>query len=105
TRRRAQVRREDNVVRSYRLIRNHRTRGFSRVSIFFEHHGQMAVAVNKTGVHALGLADDVYPQPAPLHFRNQCGELKLGDTRSDAAMDAVTEGEVAACIFAVNDDA
>src|SRR5690606_33688575 len=64
----------------------------------------MAISVEETCVHALGLAHDVYPQPAPLHFGNQRGELKLGDTRADAAVDAVPEGEVAARILAVDND-
>src|SRR5690606_20099865 len=73
-------------------------------SILFEDHRQMAIAMHETCVHALGLAYDVHPQPAPLHFGNQRGGLKLCDACADAAVDSVAEREVAPRVFTVDDD-
>src|SRR3546814_10502601 len=73
-------------------------------SIFVVLHIHVAIAVNEAGVNPLGLAENVYAQPAPLHLSDQRGELQFGDARADAAVDAIAERQVPPRIFAVDDD-
>src|SRR3546814_12475322 len=54
-------------------------------------------------VHPLGLRQHGHAQPSPLHFGNQRVELQFGDAGADAAVDAVTERQVAPRILAVED--
>ena len=65
----------------------------------------MAIAMDEAGMDALGFGEHVHAQAALLHLADQRGELQFGDARPDAAVDAVTEGEVAPRILAVDDDA
>src|SRR3546814_211777 len=74
-------------------------------SVPLQLHLHAAIAVNEARVHPLGLRQHGHAQPSPLHFGNQRGELQFGDAGADAAVDAVTERQVAPRILAVDDGA
>src|SRR4051812_41938322 len=76
-----------------------------RRSVPTELHWQLAVSMDETRSNPLGFARDVRPQPALRHFIEQHRDLQLGQPRTDAAMDAVAERQMASSIEAIDDDA
>src|SRR3546814_11206643 len=82
------------------VIRMTRPPGYKRASIFLDLHRQRAEAVDEAGVDALGLARDGHAHPPRRHFLEQDAQLQFGEARPDAAVDAVSEGEVPPRILA-----
>lgn len=60
--------------------------------------------MNETARHPLRRGDRVHPQPQPRHLLQQRHQLQLGNSRPDAAVYAVAEGQVPPRVRAVNDD-
>src|SRR3546814_15070509 len=83
------------------VIRMTRPPGYKRASIFLDLHRQRAEAVDEAGVDALGLARDGHAHPPRRHFLEQDAQLQFGEARTDAAVDAVSEGEVPPRILAI----
>src|SRR3546814_7801698 len=83
------------------LIRRARPPVYKRTSIFLDSYRQRAEAVDETGVDALGIARDCHAHPPRRHFLEQDAQLQFGEARTDAAVNAVTEREVAAGILAI----
>ena len=60
--------------------------------------------MDETARNTFGFRQHVYAHAALGHFLQQDADLQFGQPRADTAMNAVSKGEMAARIGAINDD-
>ena len=70
------------------------------VSELFDFHFEFAEAMNEIRPHPLDIAHHFHAHAALVDFLEQNPELEFGQTRTDTAMNAVAEGDMAPCVLA-----